>query len=84
MVAESLPYGWQERSPKQVAAIVLLILMAMVLSFVELPVVPLARRIAPHSPRSSWARMCSSSSLAKGLTVSRPQLVNTASAWPWP
>lgn len=40
MVAESLPYGWQERSPKQVAAIVLLILMAMVLSFVELPVVP--------------------------------------------
>ena len=29
MVAESLPYGWQERSPKQVAAIVLLILMAM-------------------------------------------------------
>ena len=40
MVAESLPHGWQERSPKQVAAIVLLILMAMVLSFVELPVVP--------------------------------------------
>ena len=35
-----LPYGWRERSPKQVAAIVLLILMAMVLSFVELPVVP--------------------------------------------
>ena len=31
-----MPYGWQERSPKQVAAIVLLILMAMVLSFVEL------------------------------------------------
>ena len=40
MIAESLPCGWQERSPKQVAAIVLLILMAMVLSFVELPVVP--------------------------------------------
>lgn len=35
-----LPNGWRERSPKQVAAIVLLILMAMVLSFVELPVVP--------------------------------------------
>lgn len=37
---DGLPYGWRERSPKQVAAIVLLILMAMVLSFVELPVVP--------------------------------------------
>ena len=37
---DGLPYGWQKRSPKQVAAIVLLILMAMVLSFVELPVVP--------------------------------------------
>ena len=43
MVAESLPYGWQERSPKQVAAIVLLILMAMVLSFVELSVYDLNR-----------------------------------------
>ena len=40
MVAESLPYGWQGVREKQVAAIVLLILMAMVLSFVELPVVP--------------------------------------------
>ena len=29
MVAESLPYGWQERSPKQVAAIVLLIILAL-------------------------------------------------------
>lgn len=37
---DGLPYGWRERSPKQIAAIVLLILMAMVLSFVELPVVP--------------------------------------------
>lgn len=37
---DDVPYGWQKRSPKQAAAIVLLILMAMVLSFVELPVVP--------------------------------------------
>ena len=51
MVAESLPYGWQERSPKQVAAIVLLILMAMVLSFVELPVVP-------GASSRCWLRSC--------------------------
>lgn len=37
---DKLPYGWRKRSPKQIAAIVLLILMAMVLSFVEVPVVP--------------------------------------------
>ncbi len=35
-----LPSGWQKRPPKQIAAIVLLILMAMVLSFVEAPIVP--------------------------------------------
>lgn len=37
---DGLPYGRRERSPKQIAAIVLLVLMAMVLSFVEAPVVP--------------------------------------------
>ncbi|MEF9876388.1 MAG: hypothetical protein RRZ85_10670 [Gordonibacter sp.] len=37
---DGLPNGWRERSPKQIAAIVLLIFMAMVLSFVEFPVVP--------------------------------------------
>lgn len=37
---DELPNGWQERSPKQSAAIVLLIFMAMILSFVEFPVVP--------------------------------------------
>lgn len=37
---DDVPAGWRKRSPKQAAAIGLLILMAMVLSFVELPVVP--------------------------------------------
>ncbi len=37
---DKLPVGWKQKSPKQMAAIVILILMAMVLSFVEFPLIP--------------------------------------------
>lgn len=37
---DALAHEWHKCSPKQIAAVVLLVLMAMVLSFVEFPVVP--------------------------------------------
>ena len=38
-----VPRGWKNRSSKQSVAIVLLILMSMVLSFVEIPIIPTAQ-----------------------------------------
>ncbi len=40
---DDLPSGWERRSSKQSVAIVLLILMSMVLSFVEVPIIPAAQ-----------------------------------------
>ncbi len=40
---DNLPHGWEKRSSKQTVAIVLLVLMSMVLSFVEVPIVPAAQ-----------------------------------------
>lgn len=40
---DDVPRGWNNRSSKQSVAIVLLILMSMVLSFVEIPIIPTAQ-----------------------------------------
>ena len=76
---DGLPYGWRERSPKQVAAIVLLILMAMVLSFVELPVVPGAEwlKYDPSGIVSLLATLLYGSWIGVGIAVASwiPHLV---------
>lgn len=76
---DELPNGWRERSPKQIAAIVLLVLMAMVLSFVEMPVVPGAEwlKYDPSGVISLLATLLYGSWIGVGVAVASwiPHLV---------